>query len=224
MPDVNPVPSQQPTTTVATKNPINWKNIIMGVVIGAVLFGGGGYLVYNAYQPKSSEPTVTTTKKATPSAKPATPSAQKDETAEVASLTNSYTDTFFNITFKFPTNWEKKSKSGIEACEPSVGPKNVSDSGFSICEFGQSSPEQLASLPPKNIVSYKKDFTSAGKRVIRQVVTENNKATLYAYMGNVTHDGQNGTLTVTAWPEGSGLTIEKFVDLFDKILSTFKFL
>ncbi|MEX0621476.1 MAG: hypothetical protein WD187_00570 [Candidatus Woykebacteria bacterium] len=59
-------------TNTTTKKPINWKNILLGVTIGAVIFGTGGYLVYNAYQPKKEEPEQTTNipKTATPSATP----------------------------------------------------------------------------------------------------------------------------------------------------------
>ena len=46
----------QPSPKQPTSQGINWKNIIIGAVIGAVLFGGGGFLVYNAYQPKKEEP------------------------------------------------------------------------------------------------------------------------------------------------------------------------
>jgi|SRR3990167_9253230 len=68
MPDANVV-SPQPSPIPSPKA-INWKTILIGVVIGAVLLGVGGYLVYNAYQPKKEEPaqTTTTTKTATPSA------------------------------------------------------------------------------------------------------------------------------------------------------------
>jgi len=99
MPDENvavPQPSPTPKPQV-----INWKNIVIGVVIGTVLLGVGGYLIYNAYQPKSSEPTVTATKKATPSAKPATPSAQKDETADW----DTFEDKILSYSVKYPMGW-----------------------------------------------------------------------------------------------------------------------
>jgi len=82
MPDEN-VATPQPTPTPTPSQGINWKNIIIGVVIGAVIFGGGGYLVYNAYQPKKEEPTstTTTTKTATPSTTTKEKEQSKDETA-----------------------------------------------------------------------------------------------------------------------------------------------
>jgi len=54
MSDENVV-APQPSPTPSPSQGMNWKNIIIGVIIGAVLFGGGGYLVYNAYQPKKAE-------------------------------------------------------------------------------------------------------------------------------------------------------------------------
>lgn len=108
MPDEN-VASPQPSPSPLTKG-INWKTIIIGVVIGAILLGIGGFLVYNAYQPKKEEPTVTTTKKVTSSAKPATPSAQKDETADW----KVYTHKADGIKFKYPQDW-KEDNSGSDA-------------------------------------------------------------------------------------------------------------
>lgn len=221
MPDEN-VTSPQPTNP--TPNPsqgINWKNIIIGVIIGAVLLGGGGYLAYNAYQPKKEEPAqtpTTTTKTATPST--TTKEEPKDETADW----KTYKDNFYNISYSYPENWEEKTKEeGVQACQPSVGPKSVKDSGFSICEFGQSSAETQANLPDKNIVSMRKNLTVSGKTAIRQVVTENSKETVYAYIDGVGFKGQTGTITIIGWSQGSGLTTEKFVEIFDQILSTFRF-
>ncbi len=98
MPDEN-VASPQPSPT-PTPKVINWKTILIRVVIGAVLLGGGGYLVYNAYQPKKEEPaqTTTTTKTATPSA---TTQTSKDETADWKTYTGS------QISFKYPPSWKE---------------------------------------------------------------------------------------------------------------------
>jgi hypothetical protein len=82
---------------------LNWKNVLIGVLIGSILVGGGvGLLCYLLFQPKSSEPTVTTPKKATSSAKKATPSAQKDETAGW----KTFTSTKFGFKVKYPSEWK----------------------------------------------------------------------------------------------------------------------
>ena len=103
MPEASPS-NPQPSPTQQTSQGINWKSIIIGVIVGAVLFGGGGFLVYNAYQPKKEEPAQTTT----PTPKTATPSTTpkekeepkpKDETADW----KTYKGTKFAV--KHPTDW-----------------------------------------------------------------------------------------------------------------------
>ncbi len=82
---------------------INWKNILIGVVVGATLVGGG-FLVYNAYQAKPKESTPTTTKTSTSSANPApqtSPPATKDETADW----KTYEGKLVNLSLKYPSNW-----------------------------------------------------------------------------------------------------------------------
>ena len=71
MPNVNPVPSQQPTATVAPRKPINWRLIGIIAVTAAIVIGGLGYaaVVLNVFGTKVEEPT-TTTKQATPSSTP----------------------------------------------------------------------------------------------------------------------------------------------------------
>ncbi len=215
MPDV----SAEPQLTSNQKS-INWKRVLIITMIAVVVIGLGE-IVYRILQPKPNEPTQIITKKATPSAKIATPSVEKKE--QETNLTESYTDSFYKVTFNYPDNWEEKTKSGIEACEPSVGPNNVGNSGLSICEFGLSSVDDIASLPGES-ASMKKSITVSGKNAIRQVVTENGEDKAYAYIGNVNFNGQVGTLTIIGWLKGTGLTTSEFMDLFDQILSTFKFL
>ncbi|MCH7541323.1 hypothetical protein IH981_00900 [Patescibacteria group bacterium] len=149
------------------------------------------------------------------------PSIQKDETAGW----KIYKDNFYNISYAYPENWEEKTKEEeVMACKVSVGPKDVPTSGLTICEFGQSSAEELANTPNETSISMKKTLTVSGKMVIRQVVTENNKETVYAYVDEVDFNGQKGTLTVIGWPQDSGLTTEEFINIFDLIISTFQFL
>src|SRR3972149_10110846 len=100
MSDENVV-APQPSPTPSPSQGMNWKNIIIGVIIGAVLFGGGGYLVYNAYQPKKAEPTqtTTTTKTATPSI--TTKEEPKDETADW----KTYINKKLAFSIKYPNGW-----------------------------------------------------------------------------------------------------------------------
>ena len=67
MPEASPSNPQPNPAQPSFSQGISWKNILIGVIIGTVLFGGGGYLAYNAYQFNKEEPTkTTTTAKTTP--------------------------------------------------------------------------------------------------------------------------------------------------------------
>ena len=117
MPDENVV-TPQPSPTPSPKA-INWTTILIGVVIGAVFLGGGGYLVYNAYQPKKEEPTqttTTTTKTATPSA---TTQTSKDETADWKVYTGK------DFTFKYPQGYSVK----VEVFDEQAGNTDYSITG-----------------------------------------------------------------------------------------------
>lgn len=72
---VNHTNPQQPTTTVATKKQFNWRNVLLGVIIGAILVGLVGITFWYFTRPKEAENSTTnTTKTSTSSVKP-------DETA-----------------------------------------------------------------------------------------------------------------------------------------------
>ncbi len=228
MPEVSPQPSleAQPAQPQAPQGKgISWKKIIVSVVAIAMVAGIIAGALYWYFVINEEETTTEPVKVSTPSSKQATPSAEKDEPTEPSdSLAKTYKDNFFNVSFKYPEDWEEKTKSGIEACEPSVGPKNVKDAGVSVCEFGQGSAEEMASLADKDKVSMKKNIEVAGKSTIRQVVFANNQDMVYAYIGDVTFKNQTGYMRVTGWPKGTNLTTKEFVELFDKVLATFKFL
>lgn len=226
-----PEASAQPQTTVSKK--VNWKKIavtvVVVVVVTVLIAALIWFFVINRPESTSTEPI----KVSTPSSKQATPSAKKDEAAESSTnLTKLYKDDFSNVSFKYPNNWVEKAKTGIGACEPGVGPKNIKNAGFNICAFYPfSSAEEVAGEPEEleeiYSVSMKKKLTVSGKSTIRQVVTKINEDivedTVYAYIDNVAHNNHVGTLMITGWSKGT-MTTKEFVELFDKILSTFRFL
>ncbi len=217
--EVNPVTPQQPTTAIATKNTISWKNIVIGAVIGAVLLGVGGYLVYNAYQPKSSEPTVTTTKKATPSAKPATPSAQKDETADWKTYTSKlkvfeikYPKNVTAVTNSQNNNSEQLVLSLPESDKTLTGIPNIAIEVNWVGGFCAEAPEPC---------DVSKEVTFAGK-----------KATLFTYNMNdkkVNPDvDRDQHYQILSLKNNNRVTISLNFrrgseQLFDQILSTFRF-
>ena len=99
-----PESSNQPQT-ISDQKSLNWKNIIIGIIIGAILVGlvVGIFLIL---QPKPTEPVPVITKKATPSATTATPSTKKDETADWKLYKNQEN----NFQIKIPEGWHLTDK------------------------------------------------------------------------------------------------------------------
>jgi hypothetical protein len=92
--------AEAPVQPKPTSQGINWKNILIGAVIGAALVGVG-LLIFYLYQGSSEETTTTTTKTSTPSAKTATPSAEKDETANWKTYKNEQAQ----FALDYPPDW-----------------------------------------------------------------------------------------------------------------------
>jgi len=93
MPEL-PVQTNVPQAN-ATPSRFNWKNVLLGVVIGLILIAVIGITFWYFTKPKESETPVTTTTKTS------TPSAKKDETAGWKTTTNDV----LGYSIKFPSNW-----------------------------------------------------------------------------------------------------------------------
>ncbi|OGY25423.1 MAG: hypothetical protein A2Z24_02950 [Candidatus Woykebacteria bacterium RBG_16_44_10] len=224
---VNPVTPQQPTVAVATpKNPINWKNIIIGVVIGAIIVGIG-VAIYLLLQPKPEEPTSPTNPKtATTAAKPKPePPKITDETAGW----KTYTDPTRKITFKYPKEWVVRTKSNDPTCYEeliNVAPEGYQGKCTSIIfismvfnkkDIGcdQSKVEDLSISQVENTIIN-------GKPVIRCVSTDTSSGGAL----------QQGTKTIDVYFKNENLVISyaqspgqaSFINEFESLLSTFKFL
>ncbi len=91
-----------PTQSQPTPNQksINWKRILIIAVIGAVVVGLG-VLIFLLLQPKEETTSTVTTKKATPPAKVATPSTEKDETSDW----KTYENDDFSYQINTPPTW-----------------------------------------------------------------------------------------------------------------------
>ncbi|OGY28895.1 MAG: hypothetical protein A3F35_02095 [Candidatus Woykebacteria bacterium RIFCSPHIGHO2_12_FULL_45_10] len=109
------VTPQPPTPTSSVKSGLNWLQILIGVVVGALLIGGG-FLIYNAYQAKPKE--VSTQTPLTNTVTKATTSATKDETAGWKTYSNSK----LGFSIKYPTGWyyNDAAKFSTQNCE--LGP------------------------------------------------------------------------------------------------------
>ncbi len=147
------------TTQSTPKLRINWLHILIGVIIGVVLLGAG-FGVYFLTQPKSestNEPIKVSTpsaKQATPSAT-ATPSADKDETADWKTFT--YENP--KISFKYPKSW-------FINVEPEIN--NEGNFTVSISSYNPTSIKNYPSDLPKKwilleIFVSKKATTSGGE-------------------------------------------------------------
>ena len=95
--------SSEALSQKATQQPsrkINWLHVLIGVVIGLILIGAGfgAYLLTHLQQNKESNQPQITTKRSTPSAKQATNSAKKDETADWKTFINSS----YKYSLKYP--------------------------------------------------------------------------------------------------------------------------
>jgi hypothetical protein len=108
---------------------ISWPKVILTVVIITVvvgLIGGGLYWYYYIRQPETST-SVTITKQSTSSAKPATPSAQKDETAGW----KTYRNTNYGYEIKYPKEMKLKISEDDSALTSNLfGPNGIHAARF----------------------------------------------------------------------------------------------
>ena len=223
---------------------INWKTVLIGVVIGTVLVGLG-VAIYFLLQPKPEPTSTATTKQATPSAKIATPSAQKDETAEWKVYRTS------TFTIKYPRTWfENKTYKGARQRGDALG--GVSALDFSVknpplgsnfrVTFELDSKEASESLSiyaakiaclreshagamgncdNPNIPKFQETIQIAGKESIRQELS-----TMIGPVIEVYVPISNTKVIAISTFDGStdAETInESFVSTFEKMLSTFRF-
>ena len=226
-----PESSNQPQT-ISDQKSLNWKNIIIGIIIGAILVGlvVGIFLIL---QPKPTEPVPVITKKATPSATTSTPSAEKDETTDW----NVYKDG--SISLRYPKNWGRYDSLG----KPSFSvkdPTNVSP--------GVVVPTVLIRETP-NLSVYGVDLTGLLNSKVGSIWDSGAKH--YEKLSNLVIDDYNavwirqslnpdipasgpaidhiyiqrGTKVyeISLWAKDTD-ELSKFTDIFNQILSTFKFI
>jgi hypothetical protein len=104
--------AEVPVQPQPTKQGIDWKNILIGAIIGVVLVGIIGGLVFYLYQSNSEETTptqTTTTKTSTPSSQPTTEKTTKEVKPKVSTKgwsTYSNPKEGFKYEFKYPNNWK----------------------------------------------------------------------------------------------------------------------
>ncbi len=138
--------AEVPIQPQTNKQGINWKNILIGAVIGFLVVGVIGALVFYLYRSDSEETTPTTTSKtSTPSAKKATSSAEKDEAADW----KTYEGKAFKVRFKVPPDWKVKEREKV-----------VNDQGTQIIP-----PEIYLNDQSRNRRIYIWDFYTGGEGI-----------------------------------------------------------
>lgn len=202
MAEVPTQPQSQPTT-----QGINWKNILIGAVIGVVVVGIIGALVFYLYQGSSEETTPTTTPKtSTPSAKTSTPEAKKDETADWKIYTN---DTF-DYSIKYPSDWPISS---------------TSNGNLLLNQTGKKAQLTEEELNRPTISIYQSEFTCSSNYKNCDLVGD-------VSIGGVmwekyTFEDSDGTKHEVYFYEGKNLQIfttpKNQQNLIDKVIATFKF-
>ena len=122
MPEESQQPAPQPQVTATTKS-TNWKKVILTIVfivgVAAVVVGVYWFMVVNKSSGDSDltgpVPKVTT-KTPTESGKEATPSGEKDETADW----KSYENKEYNYSLKYPNNWNVSMETKVVSEENNI--------------------------------------------------------------------------------------------------------
>ena len=195
----------------------NWKKVLLILLFALFLVSLVGVGIYLLIPKPSEEPTTQPQKQATPSAKPVTPSAQKDETADWKTLHTKIPDAqlkVFNLTstikfsFKYPPDFRVVNDNGTDLVTdvttyPGLEPGRTS-------AFG-SLGGQHASNPT--------DTTLGGMKAIK-VVT--NKGTYINTIYSVGEESILGSFRfICTYAPQTGFDGSKLCDL---MASTFKFL
>ena len=214
------IPAQsQPTSNHKS---INWRNIIIGTVIGAILVGLGVF-VFLILQPKPETTSTVTTKKATPSATTATPSAKKDETADWKTYSSK------NYSINYPKDWLSRGCEGNVSFAPNNNLLGICQSGdVGLVYIVQVDTDYNAYINRRNPSAYdnylQEETKVSGKEAIKTSGTFNGSvegtpkgAQQIAYIVNF-----NGKVLVINYVRQSGW--DDYSKIFESMVSTFKFL
>ncbi|MEX0621737.1 MAG: PsbP-related protein [Candidatus Woykebacteria bacterium] len=221
----NSVPTQSKSTKV-----ISWKKIILTLVVILAITGPIAVAIwyYVDSQTKQETTPVTTAKVSTESAKQSTTSAQKDETADW----KTYTDSVLKFSIKHPKDWTISTETTPEYEVEIInyGPSETRSTGFSLPEDegkvklsitkgtkseGQSLEDYVTSKESSMTTTVsKKEITVDGRRTIKRIWEQAGFGT------HVTTYVQKDSTTVYILTE----FLHYQENLYDLLLSTFKFL
>ena len=223
------IPTQpQPTSN---RKSINWKRVLIITMIAVVVIGLG-VLIF-LLQPEPETTSTVTTKKATPSAKISTPSAEKDETVDW----NVYKDE--NIVLKYPKSWERYdsiSKPSFSEEDPTsvspgvVVPTVMINESPNLSVYGVDLTGLLNSEVGATWDSGAKHYEKLSNLVIddykavwiRQSLNPDIPASGPA-IDHVYIQKDTKVYEISLWTEDK-VELNKYSDIFNQVLSTFKFL
>jgi hypothetical protein len=214
----NPVQEPVPNP-VSTSIPIKNNNLLTLVfsVFLLLLLASTGYLYYQNQQLKRMLANYQT-----PVASP-TPTA----TANPTTNWKTYTNPDGTSSFKYPSDWSYQSSS--EGCGPVFYPPNTKNTWLTVCGINSSeTAKQMAesSIGPNSsskLIS-EKNIVIDSKNGIEQVISvPTREQDIFVFIDNVDskYEGR-GTLQVYLYNQDLTQT-QKYNELFNQILSTFKF-
>lgn len=216
-----------PTQPTSNQKSINWKNILIVAVIGAVVIGLG-VLIFLILQPKPKETTPTTAPKT------ATTSAKKDETADW----KVYTSEVLEITIKYPKDWAFKDGKGTVVFGKNPGdptdPIQIDISRVSKDSKSQQGYEKYAKMSVNVPISSSFHGTSNyTTRTRLPNVTIDSTSWIKVKTTHIQDDVLNNSIILTtekdnyyytiALVAGKSAFLESNSKLFDLMSSTFRF-
>ncbi len=232
------------STQATPKKGISWKKIIVSVVVIVMVAGIiSGLLWYFACNQTESS-TTETTKVSTPSSKQATPSAKKDETANWNTLTN----TGLGYSIKYSASWKTKRctyPAENSSTSDLIDPTKVEYTTGDVCASGhvgnilivigrsdKNYSQKLAEweqyYSSAEHSNYKKTNVKVGAlaAVKFSAITTDQNLTFGKKAGVIllrylVDDGKDKPLVVRY---NQDTTDDNYQSIFDKMLSTFKFL
>jgi eight-cysteine-cluster-containing protein len=194
-----------------TQGKTNIKYILIVVILAAIT--GGGILAYQYWwlpKQETQPPEIKLLEKV------------EDETADW----KTYIDDSYKVLYKYPPDWEGKGKSVELGCHPDVGPKTLAKTGFDICGESELGIEDDARELVKNLtLVFRKNIIIDNRPAIKQTVKFQDGTTRIQVL--VQHKnvlGKKTTLHLVGLNEDNKYTSAEFENIFDKMLSTFKFI
>lgn len=214
-------PKNVPDVVYVSAMELKPKRVGIGLIVGAIILVigiGGAYFITNFVLTDATPAPSVETKKASPSATTATPSAQKNETAGWKTLTGSTQEVNADVTikfsFKYPPKFKILNDGGQMVVTNDQGETAPTTEG-TIEAFARVAIAQEKPTIPTS------EFTLGGKQALRGEGTNTGRKTLSYFVDSVvSKEGNAVKFAFFCAIPVEGSDSEK---LCDQIASTFKF-